>query len=150
MLSRRSVRIKIMQVLYGAAVSEQTLTPEIAEKLYRNKVAQTYQLYLYTMLQLQRVLEYTEHDAAFRLNKQIKTAEDLAFDARMLHNPVAEGLRENVLFNREVSAQNVRYLHPHDFQKKFYYDFIKKDTVNAFLQGQKKRIDDRRLYANRA
>ena len=135
MLSRRSVRIKIMQVLYGAAVSETTLTPEIAEKLYRNKVRQTYNLYLYTLLQLQRVLEYTDHDAAFRQTKQLKQPEDLAFDARMLHNPVAKSLMENANLNNALVTQNLRYLYPHDFPKKFYYDFIKIDSVKTFLNA---------------
>jgi N utilization substance protein B len=137
MLSRRSVRIKIMQVLYGAAVSENTLTPEIAEKLYRNKVRQTYQLYLYTLLQLQRVLEYTEHDASFRLTKQIKFAEDLAFDSRFLDNPVAQSLMNNVILNRELVTQGLRYLYPHDFPKKFYYEFLKTEKCKLFLQGEK-------------
>jgi transcription antitermination protein NusB len=135
MLSRRSVRIKIMQVLYGAAVSETTLTPEIAEKLYRNKVRQTYNLYLYSLLQLQRVLEYTDHDAAFRQTKHQKHAEDLAFDARMLHNPVTKSLMENASLNNALVTQGLRYLYPHDFPKKFYYEFIKIESVKTFLNA---------------
>jgi transcription antitermination protein NusB len=140
MLSRRSVRIKIMQVLYGAAVSENTLTPEVAEKLYRHKVTQTYHLYLYTLMQLQRVLEYTEHDAAYRLTKILKMPEDLAFDSRLLDNIVAKSLMENATLNRELVTQNLRYLYPHDFPKKFYYDFHKTPNFQAFLQLEKTEI----------
>ena len=65
MLSRRNVRIKIMQVLY-AAQRQEIASPKAYDSLLMSMVRNTFKLYLQNLLILQRVAEYAKHDQATR------------------------------------------------------------------------------------
>ncbi|MEY4926731.1 MAG: hypothetical protein RI894_1167 [Bacteroidota bacterium] len=134
MLSRRSVRIKIMQLLYGSVVSQKTLTTESAEREYRRVINQSYQAYIFALQLLMRVLEYTERDDVFRQNKYLRTAADEAFDLRLLHNPLAQALIENEAFARARSVYKLSTLGDPDNIRKFYFDFVKTEPFLAFAQ----------------
>jgi hypothetical protein len=60
MLSRRNVRIKVMQVLY--AFNRENANPQLALRHYQKMVDDAYQLYLYNLLVLIRVAEYARQD----------------------------------------------------------------------------------------
>ncbi len=125
MLSRRSVRIKIMQLLYGSVVSEKKLTPESAEREYRKLISHSYQSYLLGLQILTRVLLYTERDFVFRQNKYLRTPEDEAFDSRFLQNPLSQILVNNEAFAKAISAYKLSTLGDPDNIRKFYFDFVK-------------------------
>ncbi len=139
MLSRRSVRIKIMQLLYGSVVAEKKLTTESAEREYRKLVSQSYQSYLLGLQILTRVLLYTERDFVFRQNKYLRTAEDDAFDSRFLQNPLSQTLVTNEAFAKAISAYKLSTLGDPDNIRKFYFDFVK---TQPFLDFNAKSLDD--------
>ena len=68
MLSRRSVRIKVMQLLYMLNRDEQLSFPDLL-KGYNDGIWKTYELYIYQLYLLLKVLQYAEKDAQNRAVK---------------------------------------------------------------------------------
>lgn len=134
LLSRRSVRIKIMQLLYGSVVSQKNLTTDSAERAYRQAVSHSYQAYLLALQILTQVLLYTERDSVFRQNKYLRSEEDEAFDLRLLENPLAQTLIGNQALQRAVSSYKLSTLCDPDVIRKFYFDFVKAEPFLAFAQ----------------
>ena len=143
MLSRRNIRIKIMQLLYGATVSERTLTPKIAENLYREQVSRSYDAFLFTLEQMSRVIGYTERDAAVQLKKLTRQLTDDNFNDRFMRNDIAQLLlKSNPLFEAVKSKLLNVYIDA-DLTRKYYNEFKKTDAFVAYSQAIDVQTDDK-------
>ena len=78
MLSRRNVRVKVMQQLYSLA-QDKELTFDAAIRAFHNTIQSAYQLYLLNLYCLVRICSIAVEDARVRQNKHIKTDEDKVF-----------------------------------------------------------------------
>ncbi|MGB3800086.1 MAG: hypothetical protein WA952_09755, partial [Lewinella sp.] len=94
MLSRRNVRIKIMQVLYAAQRQERHDLKAIRSH-YSLMVKRSFEVYLQNLLILQRCCDYARQDLATRNAKLRPTAEDKSFQDTLATNPSVRSLTEN-------------------------------------------------------
>lgn len=131
MLSRRNVRVKVMQELYAVGKSQGT-TPQQAIQHYRNSIENTYKLFLLTLLQIAKVCEYTQFDASTRSAKLLKTDEDEQFSTKLLNNPLTQNLINNDEFKTFVKNYQVTRYIDKDITHKIYYEFIKTDDFKAY------------------
>ncbi|MEM9527891.1 MAG: transcription antitermination factor NusB [Bacteroidota bacterium] len=133
MLSRRNVRIKIMQVLYAA--QRQELTSQKAyDSLFLAMVRNTFKLYLQNLLIIQRVCEYAKHDLATRRAKFRPTAEDKAFRAILADNLAVRSLSDNIELSRVYEEYGVKAMIDADQVQKLYREFTKTEFHQAYLQ----------------
>ena len=135
MLSRRNVRIKIMQVLYSAQRQE-IKSPRAYESLFLKMVDNTYKLYLQNLLILQRVAEYAKHDHATRLAKFRPTAEDKAFRPILADNLAVRSLSDNTELSREYDRKGIRSTIDADQVQTLYREFLQTDDYQTFLQTE--------------
>jgi len=105
MLSRRSVRIKVLQLLYMLNRDEQLAFPEMV-KQYNEGIWKTYEIYILQLYLLLRVTQYAEKDAANRATKLLPSEEDKIFLPRLYHNPCVQSLANHVLFLNLVKKYN--------------------------------------------
>lgn len=119
MLSRRSVRIKVMQLLYMLNRDEQ-LTPAELVKDYNDGIWKTYELYIFQLYLLLRVTQYAEKDAINRAAKLLPSDEDKNFQPRLYSNPCVQSLANHVEFlnivaryksNENVDDDHIRSLY---------------------------------------
>lgn len=101
MLSRRSVRIKVMQLLYMLNRDEQIAFPELV-KQYNDGIWKTYELYILHLFLLLKVTQYAEKDAANRAVKLLPAEEDKAFQPVLYKNPCVQSLANHVGFLKLV------------------------------------------------
>lgn len=123
MLSRRNVRIKIMQVLYAAQRQERNDLASI-QRHYRQLVRQSFELYLQNLLILQRTAEYAKQDLATRNAKLRPTAEDKNFQATLATNSAIRSLSNNKELSRAYDQYKVRRFVDADQIKRLYREFI--------------------------
>lgn len=91
MLSRRSVRIKVMQLLYMLNRDEQLAFPDLVKE-YNDGIWKTYELYIFHLYLLLKVAQYAEKDATNRAAKHLPTDEDKTFTPRLYTNPCTQSL----------------------------------------------------------
>lgn len=141
MLSRRNVRIKIMQVLY-AAQRQELKSPRAFESLFIKMVDNTYKLYLQNLLIVQRVCEYAKHDLATRRAKLRPTEEDKAFRAVLADNLAVRSLSDNTELSRAYDQAGVRSTIDADQIQTLYREFLTTEISQKFLKIEKPSTTD--------
>ncbi len=99
MLSRRSVRIKVMQLLYILNRDESVAFPELV-KQYNEGIWATFELYIFHLNYILRLAQYAEKDAVNRAAKLMPSEEDKNFKPILATNPCTKSLAENVGFKK--------------------------------------------------
>lgn len=137
MLSRRNVRIKIMQVLY-AAQRQELKSPRAFDALFLKMVDNTFKLYLQNLLIIQRVCEYAKHDLATRRAKFRPTEEDKVFRAILADNHAVRSLSENTELSQVYDRAGVRSMVDADQVQTLYREFLTTEAYQEFLtiEGQ--------------
>lgn len=133
MLSRRNVRIKVMQMLYTLS-RDQDLTYDGALKQYRKIVFLSFELYLFNLLLLIRVAEYAKQDLEKRRAKLRPTDDDKRFTAKLAENPLIASLLHNDAFNSLIRGHKLPSRIDEDQIRQFYMDFAKTDQYKAYLK----------------
>jgi N utilization substance protein B len=94
MLSRRNIRIKVMQVLYARS-RDKELSHRQALMQYHDSIRHAFELYLLSLLQLIKVAEYAEQDYSNKRSKLRPSEEDKAFKPKLGKNGLIRSLQEN-------------------------------------------------------
>lgn len=132
MLSRRNVRIKVMQMLYSMSRDSNLGLNEVINR-YRSSVQKSFELYLFNLLSLMRITGYASQDAAKKMAKLLPTEEDKQFTAKLGDN----GLMRSLTVNEGLQGLFRKFKLSHRFDtdnvRLFYTDFAKTDEYKDYL-----------------
>lgn len=137
MLSRRNVRIKVMQMLYSMSRDRSLKFDDVLVR-YRDRVNKSYLLYLFNLLYLIRVAEYARQDAERKLSKLLPTEEDRQFTAKLCENELIQSLVKNEELQRlfkhykledKIDEDNVRLLYTEFSKEPEYRDYLTKENT---------------------
>lgn len=132
MLSRRNVRIKVMQQLYSLVQDKELSFKQIKEAYFKS-VENTFQLYLLNLHCLCRVCYFTLEDATIRQKKHLKSEEDLKFSDKLYTNPLVKSLATNNFLNRLIKKNAIGEGLDDDIFRKIYKDFTKEEAFSKFI-----------------
>lgn len=133
MVSRRNVRIKVMQMLYSMNRDKSLdLTAVLAQ--YRSSISQTFDLYLFNLLLLMRAATYARIDAKRKKSKHIPTAEDLEFTPKLADNASISSLLENQGIHRLFKRAELEDKFDKDHIRKFYAAFADTPEYKTYLK----------------
>lgn len=133
MLSRHNIRIKVLQTLYAYHQSEDT-NAAVAEKNYLGAVQESYRLYLFNLLYLTEVANYSKTDFDIKSKKFVPTEEDKKATLKLYENPVLVVLRENEDFRRITRRQKLTNLIDRDLVRTLYQKFAKSEYYTTYLE----------------
>jgi transcription antitermination protein NusB len=130
MISRRSIRVKVMQTLYTLATLDEGARAG-ARKLLDDKFESTLSLFTTCVLYVIRIAQHAEADALQRSNRYLKDEHDVntkiagnEFVAQLLSNESFSLKVKRILAQHNVSAELVR---------KVYGKFIKTPEYNEYI-----------------
>lgn len=126
MLSRRNVRIKVMQTLYAANRHGQP-TAKAVQHQFQRLVDRSYHLYLYNLLVLLRVAEYARQDRARRDNKLLPSEEDKTFRAHLADNELTQSLARHPALTRAFNETLKNSKLDADIVRNLYIAFSKEE-----------------------
>jgi N utilization substance protein B len=132
MLSRRSVRIKVMQLLYMLNRDEQ-LTPKDVVKMYKEGTWKAFELYIFQLYVLLRVAQYAEKDAEIRAAKFLPTDNDKVFDPRLSTNDCTKSLAIHVDFLNLVKKYQINVGIDEDHIRSLYQSFTATQEYKDYL-----------------
>lgn len=132
MLSRRNIRIKVMQILY-AANRDSALTYEKAERAYLQRVNTSYKTYLYNLYFLQKIATQAIQDEDTRQSKLLPSDEDKNFKAILARNPFTENLSAHEGFYSELKKYKLLSLVKKDMAKKIYKSFAETPEYKEYV-----------------
>lgn len=135
MLSRRSVRIKVMQMLYALRMNEDMNLP-FALKRYENSIEKSFELLIFTMWQWLKVAAYAEEEDRFRKNKLRPSAGDLAFRPILWDNELMRSFSNNQVFLEQVKKYKIPNRLDTDNTRQLYRAFAKTEEYKQYLSDE--------------
>jgi len=134
MVSRRSVRVKVMQLLY-AQTRDAELTRSDLLKRYDEGVDLSFELLMFTLFLFLRVTAIAVVDEKKRQTKHIKSEQDQIFTAKLYNNPLIQSLAKSNELENEFVRWKFSERADTDFFKKMYLEFTKMDEYAAYLKA---------------
>ncbi len=132
MLSRRNIRIKVMQMLYGYSRDTELTFDQVIGR-YKENVNQSFTLYLFNLYYLTKVAEYAIKDAEKRSSKHLPTAEDKAFTGKLFANVSLQSIVTNAHFIALCDHHGFADKIDEDIIRRLYKEFAKSEEYKAFL-----------------
>jgi N utilization substance protein B len=135
MISRRNIRVKVMQTLYALETMEPgTVKPGTATSLLTEKLDQTSQIFTYLLYCLSQVAQYAEIDAQARASKHLPSAEDLQVNIKIAGNEFIFQIINDKGFLVNLEQWKLRHLPEPEMMRKLYYALTATDTYKAYIQ----------------
>lgn len=146
MISRRNIRVKVMQTLYTLSTLENEVKPGEPVKLLQRHFDQSKDLLTYLTFFLTEVAGYAETDAYIRSNKHLPTKEDLNVNTKIAGNEVLWKIKENASFQQELGKAKPEQRLDKELVRKMYHRLVDtpqyKDYIktNERIHGQEREI----------
>lgn len=132
MLSRRNIRVKVMQFIYANERGSFNTTALAKQALLKN-INQTYETGLYILYFLRRVAQYAQKEADMRASKHLPTPEDLNFSTRLVDNEFILELEQHKLFNAELEKYKIDKIDLDDANRKFFRELMVTPEYKAYI-----------------
>lgn len=120
MISRRNIRVKVMQTLYTLSAYEEKTTPGEPVKILQKHFDQTRQLFIYLIYFLTEVARYAETNAHLKASKHLPSAEDLNVNIKIAGNETLWKMLEDPYFKKYVAKDKPELIADKELIKKIY------------------------------
>ncbi|MEX0966654.1 MAG: transcription antitermination factor NusB [Bacteroidia bacterium] len=141
MLSRRHIRLKVMQALYGYEISGNYPELGVLTKNLMKSINKLYSLYLYLLLLVEELGRFAEHYEEETRARAFQGSELQKKHLRFLQNPVVHKLIHSELFHKKLNTYDVVWVPDQDATRKLfvdlknsteYRDYISTNTPNKY------------------
>lgn len=135
MITRRNIRVKVMQVLYQLESGE-AIADGAAQKILNTRLDQTPRLFTYLIYFLTEVARYAEKDANQKASKHLATKEDKNVSTKIAGNSILWMLLENRSYNQAINTYKFNFNNTADLVRKIYEELIVTQEYNRYIQQQ--------------
>src|SRR3954454_14992108 len=134
MISRRNIRVKVMQMLYALDTIEDNTGKNDPVKSLKQKLDESCELFTYLVHFITRVARYAEIDARHRASRNLVTAEDLNVNTKIAGNQLLWKILETPGFKGAVSHFSLEKVDDEDMVRKVYQELVQSDIYKAYVQ----------------
>lgn len=135
MLSRRSVRVKVMQLLYSIDRNSD-ISDSAASKKYTERVDISYELLLFNVYILREITRLAIDDKRKRKAKHLPTELDKVFTAKLFKNEIIQSLVNDKFLNSKVDAYGFKDKLDKDYFKKLYTEFSATEAYADYIREE--------------
>jgi len=136
MISRRNIRVKVMQGLYTVETAEEAITPEKAIRTLENHLDQSRQLFTFLVHFLTEVARYSETDARVRAGKHLPSQADLAVNTKIAGNELLWRILESKGYAAAVETYHVTRFDDPELVKKVYNQLAETPEYQEYISIQ--------------
>ena len=145
MISRRILRIKILQLLYGYFQSADSSLNKFEKELFFS-IQKTYDLYHYLLLLVVEIADYANSRIEIARQKKIPTREDLNPNTKFVDNLVIRQIRINKQLNQYLSTMRLSWVNSPDLIKKLHNRIRMASFFKAYMEDPARDYDqDKKL-----
>jgi N utilization substance protein B len=136
MISRRNIRVKVMQTLYTLSTADEHNFSEPV-KLLKKQVDGSRQLFLYLLYVLTEVARYSEKDALKRASKNLPSEQDLNVNTKLSGNEFLWKIIESASFIKAIEDEKPNLVEDSNNQiKKIYNELTQTEEYKKYIQLQ--------------
>lgn len=145
MLTRRNIRIKVMQTLY--AITDIDVKPNEPQRILKQQFQNTQSLLVFCLQFLTDLAKYAEKDAYLKASKYIPTETDLNVNTKLagsnllwqiLNNTDFKDLQKKLKPEQTIEVDSVKKIYNQLVQTKEYQHYI--------LIGQQSKQEDKKIF----
>lgn len=143
MISRRNIRVKVMQTLYTVETSEQSISMARASEILESHLDQTRQLFVYLVHFVAEVARYSETEARLRASKHLPTADDLKVNIKIAGNELLLRIMEEKSFRQAVKTYRPENFDNREIIKKLFQQLASSEEYKSYIgeQGRDKKLE---------
>jgi len=134
MISRRNIRVKVMQTLYTLSTGDgQPFSDPV--KLLKKQLDGSRQLFIYLLYVITEIGRYSEKDALKRASKNLPSEQDLNVNIKLSGNEFLWKIIENASFKKAVDEEKPNLVEDTNNQvKKLYNELTGTEEYKRYLQ----------------
>jgi transcription antitermination protein NusB len=133
MISRRNIRVKVMQTLYTCTATEGSLSKEEAVKVLENHLDQSRQLFVFLIHILTEITRFAEADARQKASKHLPTAGDLNVNTKIAGNDLLWRILELPSYKQVLKELKTELLVNTDWVRKLYSDLLQSEQYKQYI-----------------
>lgn len=133
MISRRNIRVKVMQTLYTCSTREGDITKEEAIRTLDKHVDQSRQLFVFLIHIITEVALYAERDSRNRASKHLPTQQDLEVNTKLAGNQLLWQILEHVSYQAVLKELKTELLNQEEWVKKLYQELASTDIYKTYI-----------------
>jgi len=149
MLSRRHIRVKVMQSLYAYFSTKENNMP-VAEKSMLKHIEEVVELNLVILSLLVELVKYADNFFEDGKKKHLPTEADLNPNRRFVENKVIALIREDqALMDKIAKVSGIWLKNDHDVIRKLFKQLLKSDLYKNYIANDNNTIKvDQRFFVN--
>lgn len=132
MLSRRLLRVKVMQTVYGHFRGGDSSLQQAEKELFHS-ISKSHELYHLLLLLILDVRDLAEKRIEIGLNKKRPTYEDLHPNRKFINNKVIQQLRENKQLLKYVETTGLSWKNNEQYIKDVYKHILDSDLYQHYM-----------------
>ncbi len=143
MISRRNIRVKVMQTLYSIETLESDIKEGQEIKTLQKHFDQTRQLFVYIILFITEVARYAETSAHQRASRHLPSEEDLHVNVKSAGNEFVWRILENASFQKALKVDKTALLLDKELVRKLYHQLAETQEYKAYtaIEGRDRRTE---------
>ena len=142
MISRRNIRVKVMQTIYTLSTLEQQAKPGEPVKLLQKHFEQSKDLLLYLTYFLTEVAAYAETDSYQRRSKHLPSQHDLNVNTKISGNEIVWKIREDSTYQQEINRSKPELRTDKDLIRKVYLQLAETPQYKLYISTEERNSKD--------
>ena len=143
MLSRRNIRIKVMQLLYAKSRDTEVNLSHLLQR-YQNYGKRTFELYLFNLHQLFEVAHYSVKNEVARRAKLLPSDADKKFTPKLYHNELLNTFFESGRYDKAIKKYMIAGRIDEDATRLYYQKFLETPAYQQFLAEDNNSLESHR------
>ena len=145
MISRRLLRIKVLQILYSYIKSEEK-SIEKSEKDLFISIQKTYDLYHYLIVLIVDIAQYANERIEIGKQKRRPTQDDLKPNTKFVDNKLIKLLENNISLNSYINNNSIAWTDNPELIKELYIEICESDLYKEYMSSENTSFkDDKKL-----
>ena len=138
MISRRNIRVKVMQTLYTLASLENEAggNRAAAARILDDKLEHVLDTFTVSVLYTLRIAQYAETDAQHRSAKYLRSAEDMNVNTSIAANGFVLKMLNNESFNEKIKKDKLERFIDGEWVKKIYQELAKSEAYAKYIAAK--------------
>ncbi len=132
MITRRNIRVKIMQTLYSLEAQNNHKTGD-AQKILQKHFDQSGQLFVYLIYFLTELARYAETDSLRRSSKHLPSELDKNVNTKLAGNQLLWKMLEQESYQKIIKKYKPELIDHADLVRKIYLDLKETDVYKAYI-----------------
>lgn len=145
MLSRRHLRVKVLQALYAYFQSGNTRIDQ-GEKQLLLSINKLYELFIYQLSFLVEVTRFAEQRLEENKGKHLPTAEDLNPSMRFVENKILQNIASNRDFLKKEALYKINWSEEKELIRRFYMLMRETETYQKYMAKSSVDFEDDRNF----